>query len=187
MLLIFLRFSHETHFQTLKTTPRAQIWFPQKKFYCLWAQGHQGPSPEGPLESHRVRAPQPGEIIDAVRLDAQRRIRKQSEFTLLRTEGKRLTFVSYVFQWLATERPTSRVGVIASKRVGNAVMRALAKRRLRAFYMRHAHNFNKSVDLVLVARRHLIDKPFKDTETQFLAACRKAGLIDESVPSAIKE
>lgn len=71
---------------------------------------------------------------------------------------------------------TDRLGVVASKRVGGAVVRNRAKRRLREIFRRdqpsrpHAA---RSLDVVAIARRELVDAPFAAAEADFVAALGK--------------
>jgi ribonuclease P protein component len=53
----------------------------------------------------------------------------------------------------ARERPRSRLGITASRRVGNAVVRNRFKRRVREWFRQHRSELDPPVDLVVVARR----------------------------------
>lgn len=57
---------------------------------------------------------------------------------------------------------SARLGVVASKRVGNAVERARAKRRLREVFRLNRHLLPPDfrADVVLVARRAVLDAPW---------------------------
>lgn len=90
-----------------------------------------------------------------------------------------MTFGSFVFQWTTSAHPKSRLGVIASKRIGDAIARATAKRRLRALFIKHADHFIAQADIVIIARFSITQKPFDQLEYYFLHACRQAGLIDK--------
>ena len=50
-------------------------------------------------------------------------------------------------------RPGSRLGITASRKVGNAVVRNRFKRRTREWFRRRRVDFTSDVDLVVIARR----------------------------------
>ena len=63
----------------------------------------------------------------------------------------------------ANERGDLRVGYTASKKVGNAVKRSRAKRRMREVVRQVFGNCaHAGHDYVLIARREIIDYPFKE-------------------------
>lgn len=70
-----------------------------------------------------------------------------------------------------------RLGVVASKKVGNAVERARAKRRLREAFRRNRARFAAGADdVVLVARRSLLAAPWSDVVADLLRLAAQAGL-----------
>ncbi len=73
--------------------------------------------------------------------------------------------------------PVSRLGVITSKRIGNAVQRSRARRLMRESFRIHQHEFLKPVDMVLVARRSINEKQQPDVERTFLKLAVVAGVI----------
>ncbi len=68
----------------------------------------------------------------------------------------------------------ARVCVIAStSAIGNAVRRNRAKRRLREVFRKQQEAVPSDCDLLMIARRAVIDSPFNEVETRFSEACRK--------------
>jgi len=65
-----------------------------------------------------------------------------------------------------------RVGFVASKKIGNAVKRARAKRRLRALFLKMIPIL-KNGEYVLVAKPPVIDTPFSELEKAFRRAIRR--------------
>jgi len=62
-----------------------------------------------------------------------------------------------------------RVGFTASRRVGGAVKRNRAKRRMRELVRRHAVHFDKQgCDFVLIARPDILNLPFHQLETDLV-------------------
>jgi ribonuclease P protein component len=77
---------------------------------------------------------------------------------------------------LSKEGTPSRLGVITSSRIGNAVVRSRARRLLREAFRLHQHDLKNAVDLVLVARNSILGKGLAEVENDFLTILRKAGL-----------
>ncbi|MES1181107.1 MAG: ribonuclease P protein component [Verrucomicrobiota bacterium] len=74
------------------------------------------------------------------------------------------------------EGAASRLGVVTSKKIGDAPDRSRARRLLRESFRLHQHEFSQPVDLVLVARNSIAGKSFAGVEKDFLAAVKRAGL-----------
>ena len=70
-----------------------------------------------------------------------------------------------------------RLGVVASKKVGNAPERARAKRRLREAFRRQRAGFaGRTDDVVLVARRSILDAPWDAVVAELRKLAAQAGL-----------
>jgi len=112
------------------------------------------------------------------RLGRSSRIKQGRDFARLRIEGKRLVHGCLIANWapLAPDFP-SRLGVITSGKIGNAVVRSRARRLLREVFRLHQHELAQSLDLVLIARQSLAMKKFAEVESDFLQALRKARLL----------
>lgn len=74
-----------------------------------------------------------------------------------------------------------RVGVVASKRVGKAVERNRAKRLLREVFRLNRHDFQKNVDVVLVARRAILKAKWEDIEKDLRALAKRACIVESEV------
>ena len=70
-----------------------------------------------------------------------------------------------------------RLGVVASRKVGNAVERARAKRRLREAFRLNRHRLTGPDDIVLVARRSLLTAPWPTVVEELLTLAAKARLL----------
>lgn len=112
------------------------------------------------------------------RLQREARIKKGRDFARLRTEGRRLAGGCLVANWQPLlSDSTSRLGVITSGKIGNAVVRARARRLLREVFRLHQFDLARPLDLILVARPSLAGKDFAGVEKDFLTTLRKAGLL----------
>ena len=70
-----------------------------------------------------------------------------------------------------------RLGVVASRKVGGAVARARAKRRLRAAWRLNRMHFHGAADLIVVARRDLLVAPWTEVVEEMRRLGRRAGLV----------
>lgn len=71
-----------------------------------------------------------------------------------------------------------RLGVVASRKVGPAVARSRAKRRLREAFRRHRTQFTgRTDDVVLVARRSILTAPWELIVQDLLRLASQAGLL----------
>ena len=70
-----------------------------------------------------------------------------------------------------------RLGVVASRKIGNAVKRNRAKRRLREAFRINRHRFRGQADIILIARRAIIQAAWKDIEQELLDLAGRAGLL----------
>lgn len=76
----------------------------------------------------------------------------------------------------------NRVGVTAGKKLGCAVVRNRAKRRLREVYRLNERRFASGWDIVVVARHKAVDAPFAVLTERYLSLAQKAGLLREEMP-----
>jgi len=111
-------------------------------------------------------------------LGRRARIKQGRDFLRVRQAGERVVKGCLIANWLRLPGDsTSRLGVVVSKKVGNAVVRSRVKRLLRESYRQHQHEFAQPIDLVLVARPSIADKDFGSVERDVLATLRQAGLL----------
>ena len=75
----------------------------------------------------------------------------------------------------------NRVGITVSKKLGGAVVRNRARRRLREAYRLHEAAFSPGWDIVVVARSRCIDAPFDKLSGQYLSLAEKAGILKEAL------
>ncbi len=89
-------------------------------------------------------------------------IKKRRDFVRLTTEGVRYVSPSFIVQMINNDFLHSRLGVTATKKLGNAVCRNRAKRRLRVLgteLIRHI--VNGQYDIVFVGRHPVAHVPFE--------------------------
>ena len=99
------------------------------------------------------------------------------EFERARREGQRLVSGCLILNWrFSDDQKTSRLGVVTSKKIGNAVVRSRARRLLREVFRLHQSDFKRVADMVLIARNSIAEKTYADVERDFLRAVKQAKL-----------
>jgi len=88
-------------------------------------------------------------------LSPRERIRKQKDFTLLYRRGSRFRGKYFNLVFLSNDLDFSRMAVVASKKVGNAVTRNKVKRRMRTLFRRNKELFDCSWDLVIIIKQKI--------------------------------
>ena len=103
------------------------------------------------------------------------RLRKRAEFTRVQEKGRRVAGRFVTLLILANDGTAPRLGLIASRKLGPAVSRNRAKRRLRELFRRHRETLggDASIDIVAIPRRELGTAPYADVESDFLHALRR--------------
>lgn len=110
-----------------------------------------------------------------------RRIKLGRDFLRAKTQGDRLACGCLIANWLKLpENSSTRVGIVTSKKIGNAVKRSRARRLLRETFRAHQHEIQRPIDLILVARNSIVGKPFSEVERDFLRALEKGGLLKKT-------
>lgn len=107
-------------------------------------------------------------------VSASQRLRQQSDFRQIRSQGKRIHCGSFIFQCLRRElstSPASRLSVIASRRVGNAVKRNYGKRMLREIFRNHQTALPSHCDVVIILRSSFDTQSFEQLKARYLKAC----------------
>src|SRR5262245_55954140 len=106
------------------------------------------------------------------------RMRQAREFQAVREQGRRATNGCMIMNWKTlSEGSTSKLGVITSRKLGNAVVRTRARRLLRETFRLHQNDFKTPVSMVLIARNSIAGKFLSDVEKDFLFLANRANLI----------
>ena len=104
-------------------------------------------------------------------------LRSRPEFTAVQSGGRRAPGKYLTLLGLPNSLGRDRLGIIASKRVGNAVIRNRAKRRVRELFRRTGVEGRSTscadFDFVVIVRSDLVTAPFDAVAADFHAALKK--------------
>jgi ribonuclease P protein component len=106
-------------------------------------------------------------------LAPRERIRKKKEFLVLYKKGYRYKSKYFSLIGLSNALTYSRVGVVASKKVGNAVTRNRAKRWMRELFRRNKDLLEYPVDLLIVAMPAMKEVTWTELKESYLRAVGK--------------
>lgn len=100
---------------------------------------------------------------------ASNRLKRRADFQRLYTLGARVPGRYVVLFLKKTEEGAGRFGVTASRKIGGAVSRSKAKRRLRELYRLHREELQLcGVDIVANAKRGTISASWRELERDFV-------------------
>ena len=102
-----------------------------------------------------------------------RRVRRRREFQHAFDKGYRVSSRYFTLILTAGATPASRLGIVASRKLGDAVHRNRAKRLIREIFRLLDPLPPQAVDVVVIPRRELFDAPFSDLQRDFCAAWRR--------------
>lgn len=105
-----------------------------------------------------------------------RRLPSLLEFSRVYKEGRRFSGTSLILYVRATSGGL-RVGVAAGRRIGGAVVRNRAKRRLREAFRRLQGRLDDRGDVALIARPPAVTAPFPEIVSEVEALCVAGGLL----------
>lgn len=107
-------------------------------------------------------------------LRQEARVRRRAEFTRAYDQGMK-RHGRFMTVFLLPTDGVCRIGISATRKLGGAVVRNRAKRRVRALF--RAARPAPGVDVIVIPRRELLDAPFDSLEVEFrhLVARRPGG------------
>ena len=106
-------------------------------------------------------------------------LKKNHEFQRLYRRGTSAVGAGMVIYCRKNRLRRNRIGLTASVKLGNAVQRNRARRRLREVYRLNAGKLRPGWDLILVARTRTLFAPWAELNATFFRLCKKLGLLRE--------
>ncbi len=108
-------------------------------------------------------------------LAARQRIRKKKDFLVLYKKGRRYKSRYFSLIYSSSSLPYSRVGVVASRKVGGAVVRNKAKRWMRELFRRNRDVLECPVDVLIVAMPEMARATWAEVRDEFLLGVGEVG------------
>ena len=109
----------------------------------------------------------------------QRRFRltRNNDINRVRQEGRSLANAILVLGFQPNYLEHNRIAVIAGRSVGGAVQRNFAKRRLRSAFQKLQAELEQGYDLVLIARKPILDVKFTTLIDSLKLLARQAKIV----------
>ena len=104
-------------------------------------------------------------------------LKQNHEFRRLYQKGASAVSGCMVLYCRKNRLGRGRLGVTVSVKLGCAVKRNRARRRLREVYRLNSPRLRQGWDIVLVARGRTLTAPWKELNDTFLRLCRKLDLL----------
>lgn len=98
-------------------------------------------------------------------------------FQRLYSKGASCSDKNIVIYLLPNKRPFNRLGITVSKKTGGAVVRNRVKRLIRECYRLNEEKLKSGYDIVVVARRQIIESDFHGVQASFLALAKKLDML----------
>jgi ribonuclease P protein component len=102
---------------------------------------------------------------------ANQKLRRRAEYTRVYEQGIRLRGRFMTCFALPNGLTSPRLGIAASQKIGNAVVRNRAKRRVRELF-RACKPLN-GIDIVVIPRREMVAAPWPSIEADYRAALKR--------------
>lgn len=106
-----------------------------------------------------------------MRFSAQQRLRKALDFQGVREAGLRINCGVFIAILNKNVLGIRRFGVIASRKVGNAVKRNRAKRIFREIFRQNQEHLPESTDIVIIVRYNFGEISFQELTARFIRLC----------------
>ena len=112
------------------------------------------------------------------RFPAMRRLKVSREFERVRKEGRAVRGGLLILSVLPVDgEKRFRVGLITSRRVGEAVARNRVRRRLREIVRRNQQSLKGGIWFVVIARRSAAQTDSATLEVEWLHLAQRAGIL----------
>ena len=106
-------------------------------------------------------------------------LKENYEFRRLYRKGASAVSGGMVLYCRKNQLGRNRLGVTVSVKLGHAVVRNRARRRLREVYRLNGDKLSQGWDIVLVGRSRTGSMPWKELNEAYLRLCGKLGLLKE--------
>ena len=105
-------------------------------------------------------------------------LKENYEFRRVYQRGSSAVSGSMVVYCRKNRLGRTRLGITASTKIGGAVTRNRARRRLREVYRLNQDKLQVGWDIILVARGRTVTASWKELNDTFLRSCRKLNILE---------
>ena len=105
-------------------------------------------------------------------------IKENRDFRRIYSRGRSAVTPFLVLYCRPNGRDHNRLGITTSTKLGCAVVRNRARRRLREVYRLAQPELRQGYDIVLVARSRAVDGPYERLTGAFYKACQELDLLE---------
>ncbi len=106
------------------------------------------------------------------------RIRLEKDFDRIFSKGRSIHATTMSIKYLPSSLDNPRFGFLVSNKISKrATQRNIIKRRLRAIVAKHAHDYKKAYDVVVLTRPPILTRTYAQMEEEFLVVCNKLSIL----------
>ena len=106
-------------------------------------------------------------------------LKRNNDFRALYKRGKSSVSPVLAIYARKNKKPSNRIGITVSTKVGKAHVRNRVRRRIREAYRLNETRFITGRDIVIVARVRAANVTFREIEENLLSLSEKLGLLSE--------
>ena len=103
-------------------------------------------------------------------------LKRHKEFRYTYRVGRKNSASLFTLVYARSRNASVRIGFSVSKRVGNAVQRNRAKRRMRACITPMLPSIRGGCNLIVIAKPEVLDAPFPELQAELEALLKKSGV-----------
>ena len=107
-------------------------------------------------------------------------LRRKSDFSLIYNKGKSVGERYIVLFFRKNGLPYNRAAFLASKKVGNSVVRNRARRLMKESYREMKENLDIGYDIIFIARKTINNLKCADVKKSMGAALKRAKILEKS-------
>lgn len=98
-------------------------------------------------------------------MKVKNRVKTHEDFQSIIQTNSKVSNKTYILYYTTNDKGYSRIGISASKKLGNAVIRARVRRQVRVI-AKAVLGLDKSIDYVIIVRKKFLEETFqKNTES----------------------
>ncbi|MCP3982662.1 MAG: ribonuclease P protein component [bacterium] len=124
-----------------------------------------------PAAAGRVASASPSKTDQ--RFPRSHRLTARRQYLTVYAEGRRVSSASFTLFGMPNDVGACRLGITATRKVGGAVVRNRIKRRLRDVFRRNSWDAAPGIDVVVNARRSLLEREPEELKREFTSAMRR--------------